>query len=56
MTPPAKLRLLSTFDFITQVGTTSNILIIKHYDRLTQALNIFTKISLVVNAIKLAYC
>ncbi len=56
MTPPAKFRPLSTFNFIAQVGTISNIFIIKHYDKLTQAFNTFQKVSLVVNAIKFSYC
>ncbi|ERT07108.1 hypothetical protein M595_2988 [Lyngbya aestuarii BL J] len=53
--PPGKSVSFPPLYYIAQVRATSNILLIKHYNQLTQVLNTAPKVSLVVNAIKLAF-
>ncbi|WP_413162854.1 hypothetical protein ACL6C3_27200 [Capilliphycus salinus ALCB114379] len=54
--PPGKSIFCSTLYQVAKVRATSNILLVKHYDKLTQLLNNAPKISFVVNVmIRLAF-
>ena len=53
--PPGKSAYISAVYYVARVRATVNILLVKHYDKLTQVLDSVPKISFVVNAIKLAF-
>lgn len=53
--PPGKSLYSSVVYNTAKVRAISNILLIQHYDRITQVLNTAPKVSLVVNAIRLAF-
>jgi hypothetical protein len=54
MMPPMKFPFFSLLYLLARVSASANILLVKHYDRLTGTLTAVPKISLVVNAIKFA--
>ncbi|MEB3280113.1 MAG: hypothetical protein VKK42_14460 [Lyngbya sp.] len=53
--PPGKSIFVLVVYHVAKIRATSNILLIKHYDKLTQVINTAPKVSLVVTAIKLAF-